>query len=234
MLTDITKARATFDTSMAFKQFGPIIIHFEHVRRAVFCLSLLHRCFPFLFSCSGGGWFSNLFAHSSLLFACCPQVRDKVNHKYDSWHKELLGKFAGMLSGRVRGLRDTMATWRSQLEAVAFDSIAPFEIATPITTVQQSVELLSTWQEDWHAFAEGEKLLLRQRYALPAEWLMVSNLEGEWQAVNQVSLRRKDDMSARMSTLRSQVSAADAVMTENFNKLAGDWERERCVLCCGV
>lgn len=31
MLTDITRARATFDTSMSFKQFGPIIIHFEQV-----------------------------------------------------------------------------------------------------------------------------------------------------------------------------------------------------------
>lgn len=155
------------------------------------------------------------------------QVRDKVNHKYDSWHKELLGKFCSMVQGRVRALRDSMSSCRNQLEAITFDAVPPFEIATPITKVQQALAQLPQWQAEWAAFTEGEKLLHRQRFTLPVDWLLVSNLEGEWQSVNQVAMRRKDDMSTRMSALRAQVSAADAMLADSFHSLASDWERDR-------
>jgi dynein heavy chain 1, cytosolic len=187
MLSDITRARATFDTSMVSKQFGPIVIHFEH-------------------------------------------VRDKVNHKYDSWHKELLGKFAGMLGSRVRGLRDAMSSWRNQLEAVSFDGVPALEVATPIMKVQEASALLATWEDDCAAFLEGEKLLQRQRHVLPSDWLLVSNLEGEWQSVNQVCTRRREDMNARLTSLRSHVSSADSLLVDAFNKLAAEWERDRYVI----
>lgn len=189
MLSDITRARATFDTSMVSKQFGPIVIHFEH-------------------------------------------VRDKVNHKYDSWHKELLGKFASMLGARVRGLRDAMSSWRNQLEAVSFDGVPALEVATPIMKVQEASGLLATWEDDCVSFLEGEKLLQRQRHVLPNDWLLVSNLEGEWQSVNQVCTRRREDMNTRLTSLRSHVTSADALLIDAFNKLAAEWERDRSV--CAV
>ncbi len=79
----------------------------------------------------------------------------------------------------------------------------------------------------WTSFAEGERLLLKQRYTLPSDWLQVSNLEGELNAVEQVATKRNDDMSSRVPLLRAQVSSADATLTDAVNVYIVEWERDR-------
>jgi hypothetical protein len=81
----------------------------------------------------------------------------------------------------------------------------------------------------WASFAEGERLLQKQRYTLPADWLLVSNLEGELNAVEQAASKRNSDMTARVPALRTQVSVADASLTDAINAYIADWERDRWV-----
>lgn len=40
-------------------------------------------------------------------------------------------------------------------------------------------------------YIEGQRILERQRFQFPAQWLHVDNIEGEWGAFNEI-IRRKD------------------------------------------
>lgn len=40
-------------------------------------------------------------------------------------------------------------------------------------------------------YIEGQRILERQRFQFPTQWLHVDNIEGEWGAFNEI-IRRKD------------------------------------------
>jgi hypothetical protein len=206
------------------------------------------------------------------------QVRDQVNHKYDLWHREFLGKFAALLSFKTRSLVDTMASTRGQLEAVSFDGISGLDVVAAFSKVREALSMVSgtvyrglnegvfqgvplpmclagagimgvcvvlticiacaisfsqlpEWHSMWTSFADGEKLLQKQRYPLPADWLLVSNLEGELNSVEQAAGKRNADMSNRLPALRSQVAAAGSALVDSVNAYITEWERDRYGLC---
>ena len=48
-------------------------------------------------------------------------------------------------------------------------------------------------------YIEGQRILERQRFQFPTQWLQVDNIEGEWGAFNEI-IRRKD------TSIQTQVS----------------------------
>ena len=66
-------------------------------------------------------------------------VRDKVNHKYDSWHREFLGKFASLLSNSVHTLRSDLSRSREKLETVSFDGVSTNEIVSYVMGVRDTL-----------------------------------------------------------------------------------------------
>ncbi len=85
------------------------------------------------------------------------------------------------------------------------------------------------WHNKWQSFRDGEKLLQRQRFPLPADWLHVSNLEGEFQAVEQAAAKKSSELEAKMPLLRSSAMERHNALNDAFKRFMEDWERERCV-----
>ncbi|KOB77825.1 Dynein heavy chain [Operophtera brumata] len=106
------------------------------------------------------------------------RVQSKVALKYDAWHKEVLGKFGALLGGEMVQFHGRLAKSRSQLE---HQSIGMLNLKREVLA----------WEKQVDIYREAQRILERQRFQFPAQWLHVDNIEGEWSAFNEI-MRRKD------------------------------------------
>ena len=65
---------------------------------------------------------------------------------------------------------------------------------------------IKAWERSVDVYRDGQKILERQRYQFPTNWLYTDNIDGEWGAFNEI-LKRKD------GTIQTQVK----VTTCNYN-----------------
>lgn len=58
---------------------------------------------------------------------------------------------------------------------------------------------IKAWERSVDVYRDGQKILERQRYQFPTNWLYTDNIDGEWGAFNEI-LKRKD------GTIQTQVT----------------------------
>ncbi len=117
-------------------------------------------------------------------------VQFKVNQKYDTWQKEILARFSVVLRDHAQGFYTEMAQARESLEAQPLDVRSTRAAVKLIQRVQGLSKHVSKHTERLQILKRGQKLLERQRFAFPSDWLYVDQVEGEWSAVNEL-LKRK-------------------------------------------
>ena len=91
----------------------------------------------------------------------------------------------------MRDYFNKLTNCRTDLEQKSFDSSNTSECVSIITNVQEyrkSVELLEGQK---NAFKECQKILERQRYQFPDNWLYSDNIEGEYSSFIEI-LQRKE------------------------------------------
>jgi dynein heavy chain 1 len=70
-------------------------------------------------------------------------VQQKVNNKYDQWHKEILNKFGLTLGEGLRGYNKTVQTARRQLEKVSIDGSD--DVTLFVTDIQEMKRNVTIW-----------------------------------------------------------------------------------------
>ena len=65
---------------------------------------------------------------------------------------------------------------------------------------------IKAWERSVDVYRDGQKILERQRYQFPTNWLYTDNIDGEWGAFNEI-LKRKD------GTIQTQVTVRTFVIT---------------------
>lgn len=143
------------------------------------------------------------------------KVQSKVSLKYDSWHKEVLQKFGTALGGEIQSFYDNVSKSRAELEQQSVDAASTSEAVGFITYVQGLKRQTRQWQDQVEVFREGQRLLERQRFQFPSNWLFADHVEGEWGAFGDI-LQRKD------ATILSQVR-----FIFELDIRTRDWKNER-------
>ena len=64
------------------------------------------------------------------------RVQAKVSMKYDAWHKDVLAKFAALLSGELTTFNASVGKSRAELELRTLDADSTSEAVAFITSVQ--------------------------------------------------------------------------------------------------
>ncbi|KAJ2904975.1 dynein heavy chain, partial [Coemansia aciculifera] len=119
------------------------------------------------------------------------QVQAKVNAKYDSWQREILNRFGARLGSAMRDTCQAIAAARHELETHSAESSTTSEVVTFITFVQEVKRKCPGWQRDVEdVFRGGQRVLEKQRFQFPADWMYLDQVEGEWSAFNEI-LKRK-------------------------------------------
>ncbi|CAF4381107.1 unnamed protein product, partial [Rotaria sp. Silwood2] len=78
-------------------------------------------------------------------------------------------------------------------------------------------------------YKDAQKILERQRYQFPSNWLYVDNVEGEWGAFNEILSRKNSSIQNQVVQLRNKITAEDKIVETRTNDLLCEWEKDKPV-----
>ena len=110
----------------------------------------------------------------------------KISSKFDSWQREITSKFASILSESVAALFNSISVERTTLEKKSVDQGPIHDIISAILFVYDSNQKKTDFARDLNLFVDCEKLLRKQRFMFPSNWLYVEGLLGEWSAFQEI------------------------------------------------
>lgn len=157
------------------------------------------------------------------------KVQSKVSLKYDSWHKETLSKFGSLLSNEMATFHTNVSKSRSDLELQSIEAASTSDAVTFITYVQQLKRNMKQWEKQVEIYREGQRILERQRFQFPANWLHVENLDGEWGAFNEIIKRKDSSIQTQVSSLQQKIVSEDKAVEGRTHDFLGDWEKSKPV-----
>ena len=74
-------------------------------------------------------------------------------------------------------------------------------------------------------FRAGEEILDRQRFQFPLTWVYVDNVEGEWDAFNEIMKRKDAAVQAQVGSLQMKIVQEDKVVEQKTTELLQEWEK---------
>ncbi|KAJ2798624.1 dynein heavy chain, partial [Coemansia helicoidea] len=158
------------------------------------------------------------------------QVQGKVNAKYDSWQREILGRFGQKLGEAMRGANHDIAAARRQLEAHSAEASTTSEVVAFITYVQELRRKCPGWRRDVEdVFRGGQRVLEKQRYQFPAEWVFLDQVAGEWGAFNEILARKANVIQEQLPNLQLKIVAEDRAVEARIADVCADWTRSKPV-----
>ncbi|KNC98573.1 uncharacterized protein SPPG_06258 [Spizellomyces punctatus DAOM BR117] len=155
------------------------------------------------------------------------QVQSKVNAKYDQWQREILNRFGVKLGSSMRDFYSTVSKSRTDLEQQSADGSSTAEAVAFITFVQDLGRKIPLWTEQVQTFKSSQKVLERQRYQFPNDWLYVDNVEGEWSAFNEILARKKKAIQEQIAGLQVKIVAEDKMVEQKIRDIAADWDKSK-------
>ena len=104
----------------------------------------------------------------------------KISLKYDQWQREVLLRFSEILQDSMTNLFRDVSAARSKLEKQNIHAGSMQETISFILYVQEVNGLEISWNQSVDLYGSCEKLLRRQRFTFPKNWLFIEGLLGEW------------------------------------------------------
>ncbi|KAK4163181.1 dynein heavy chain, cytoplasmic [Cladorrhinum sp. PSN259] len=169
---------------------------------------------------------SRSFGHITIDY---DQVQTKVNAKYDQWQHDILIKFASRLGTRMREVHAEIEKARKDLEGQAMAANSTAEAVQFITIVQTCKRQVKLWAPEVETFRQGESTLVRQRYQFPNDWLHAEQVDGMWDALNELLARKSKIVQDQTDALRAKIIAEDKVVMDKINEIAIQWNEEKPV-----
>ena len=120
-----------------------------------------------------------------------------------------------------------LAVARKKLEKMNFQGVSSSEITQAITEMQEIKKSMSQWTGDMEKFRNGQKLLDRQRYHPPSDWLYIDQVEGEWSAVKQLVSRKGQQMENELPTIQAQILSDEQIQNEKIKEIEELWRNQR-------
>jgi dynein heavy chain 1 len=157
------------------------------------------------------------------------KVQSKVSLKYDSWHKDALSKFGGMLGTEMTTFHGQIAKARVELEQQTIEAASTSEAVNIITDVQNLKRKMKAWEKQVATYKDGQRILERQRFHFPTTWLHVDNVEGEWSAFNEIIRRKNQSIETQVASLQMKIVAEDKQIESRSMDYVNDWERNKPV-----
>ncbi|KAK3324626.1 dynein heavy chain, N-terminal region 1-domain-containing protein [Cercophora scortea] len=169
---------------------------------------------------------SRSFGHITIDY---DQVQTKVNAKYDQWQHDILVKFASRLGNRMREVHAEIEKARKDLEGQAMAANSTAEAVQFITIVQTCKRQVKLWAPEVETFRQGESTLVRQRYQFPNDWLHAEQVDGMWDALNELLARKAKIVQDQSEGLRAKIEAEDKVVHVKINEIMIQWNEEKPV-----
>ena len=153
-------------------------------------------------------------------------VQDKVNNKYDFWHKEIMNQFAqksneGMIefSKKIRAAKDILE--RNSLETESGD------IVVFITEISKVNKNLSKWQTEMDKYKKAHTILQKQKFNFPQKFKKIEELDKEWNNFLNILKEKSNVMKEKEPGAKARISAEEATITARISELEKYWSEKK-------
>ena len=153
-------------------------------------------------------------------------VQTKVGDKYDGWHQDMLSRFGRILSTVMTAFHRKVFKCRGELEQKTLDADTN-EIVSFVTLVRGVQRELEEWGKELSLLRSSQKLLTAQRFRFPDDWLHMDQIEGEWDAFDQILSRKVEVMDAQIPELQKRILEEDRRLEARIKEAETEWKRER-------
>ncbi|KAF4654456.1 hypothetical protein FOZ61_008250 [Perkinsus olseni] len=151
-------------------------------------------------------------------------IQEQVLHKYDQWQREVLQAFAMQMADQTRSMLSQLEKARGSLERQTLAVTSCREIAEFVTCVREAQgNAGKAWAQRVVSLRAGERLLERQRYAFPRDWVWTDRVEGEWTALEQVLNRRVKLLEESKDKVEHMIAFHDTKVMEQIDSLYEEW-----------
>jgi dynein heavy chain 1 len=154
-------------------------------------------------------------------------VQANVNMKYDVWSREVLQRYGQLLDEKLREFLSTIGAKRKQLEEQTLEASDTTEVVALVTLIQNLRRQIMSWGQLMEQFVAGEKLLQKQRYSFPTDWLEVSQVEGEWAALQQILRRKSEKMEQSMDGLQAKIMSQASMVDTKVKEIEAEWQQNK-------
>jgi len=145
---------------------------------------------------------SEIFHSFGVIAITFDQVQNRVNAKYDSWQRDIVQRFAGVLSIAMRDLFAELTKARTDLERQSLEASSTAQAVSFITIVQKSEQKMKVWAPLVDVFHRSQTTLARERYHFPEDWLHVDQVSSEWTALKEILARKSKQVQDQIGTRR--------------------------------
>ena len=153
-------------------------------------------------------------------------VQDKVNNKYDYWHKEIMNQFAqrtneGMIefSKKVKSAKEILE--KNSLESESGDIVA---FITEISKVNKN---LNKWQKEMDKYKNAHLLLQKQKFNFPPKFKKLDELEKEWNHFLNILKEKSAIMKEKEPGAKARIAAEEATINERIQELEKYWTEKK-------
>jgi dynein heavy chain 1, cytosolic len=155
------------------------------------------------------------------------KVQSKVNVKYDAWHKDVLSKFGSLLGNELQDFHTHISKSRQDLESQSVEASSTSEAVGVITYVQSLKRKLKDWDKKVDSYSNAQKILERQRYQFPSNWLYTDHILGEWGAFNEILKRKDHSIQNQVASLQAKIVSEEKIVENKTDELIQDWENNK-------
>jgi len=157
------------------------------------------------------------------------KVKAQISVKFDTWQRDLQTTFAGILREKITEVYDEVSTARDKLEMIHFDrgNISTHDVILGVTMVQEIKGKVETWLTSIDQLIDAERILRRQRFIFPWDWVESSRLKGQYHTLDQILSKRLHSIDENLPILQTRVSAEAKVSMLRASDIVSSWESEK-------
>jgi dynein heavy chain 1 len=118
---------------------------------------------------------------------------------------------------------------RTDLENQSIETSSTTEAVSLITYVQNLKKKMLEWEDKVGVYREGQRMLERQRFQLPNNWLHIDSVEGEWSSFSEILKRKDSSIQTQVASLQAKIMSEDKAVETRTLTFLSDWEKEKPV-----
>ena len=154
------------------------------------------------------------------------KVQSGVVIKFDAWHKEMMGAFAGILHEKIRKMLGDLKDARDSLERFSADK-GTSDAVDFLNRMQVFKTDKLRWEEMMKSLREGERMLHKHRFKFAGDWTYVDMIEGEWMAFIQIYTKKELELSEKIATLQAKIIDWDKSVSERIKIAVSEWNANK-------
>ena len=153
-------------------------------------------------------------------------VQDKVNNKYDYWHKEIMNQFAnmtneGMIEFSKKILAAKVILEKNSLESESADIVA---FITEISKVENN---MNKWQKEMDKYKDSHLILKKQKFNFPQKYKKIDDLEKEWNNFLNILKEKSEIMKEKKPGAVARINAEGSTINQKIQELEEYWAKKK-------